>query len=112
VAILETGFTASVNAWGKRLASTAQVRNNSKFRDAFRLLHALIQYMRTNDDGQPLLLTIPEAAHRLGVGRTTVYELTSAGELEVVHIGRCARIPTAALDAFVERIRDQSVTKR
>jgi excisionase family DNA binding protein len=96
VAILETGFTASVNAWGKRLASTAPVRNNSKFRDAFRLLHALIQYMRTNDDGQPLLLTIPQAAHRLGVGRTTLYdlyELTNAGELEVVHIGRCARIP-------------------
>jgi excisionase family DNA binding protein len=93
VAILETGFTASVNAWGKRLASTAPVRNNSKFRDAFRLLHALIQYMRTNDDGQPLLLTIPQAAHRLGVGRTTLYELTNAGELEVGHIGRCARIP-------------------
>ncbi len=68
--------------------------------------------MTANDDGQQLLLTIPQAAQRLGVGRTTVYELTSAGELEVVHIGRCARIPTAALDAFVERIRDQSVTKR
>jgi hypothetical protein len=39
-----------------------------------------------------------------------VYEVTTAGELEVVHIGRCARIPVAALDAFVERIREQSVT--
>jgi len=68
--------------------------------------------MRRNNDGQHLLLTIPQAAHRLGVGRTTVYELTNAGELEVVHIGRCARVPAAALDAFVERIRDQSVTKR
>jgi excisionase family DNA binding protein len=68
--------------------------------------------MSTNDDGQQLLLTIPQAAHRLGVGRTTVYELTSAGELEVVYIGRCARIPAASVDAFVERIRDQSVTKR
>ncbi len=68
--------------------------------------------MRTNDDGQQLLLTISQAAQRLGVGRTTVYELTNAGRLEVVHIGRCARIPAASLDAFVERIRDQSVTKR
>ena len=59
-----------------------------------------------------MLLTIPQAAHRLGVGRTTVYELTNAGELEIVHIGRCARIPTVSLDVFVERIRDQSVTKR
>ena len=54
-----------------------------------------------------LLLTIPEAAARLGIGRSTVYELTAAGELEVVHIGRCARIPAAALDDFVRRIRDQ-----
>ena len=68
--------------------------------------------MRTNDDGQQLLLTIPQAVHRLGVGRTTVYELTNAGELEVVHIGRCARIPTTSLDDFVERIRDRSVTQR
>jgi excisionase family DNA binding protein len=68
--------------------------------------------MRTNDYGQQLLLTIPLAAQRLGVGRTTVYELTNAGELEVVHIGRCARIPVASLDAFVQHIRDPSVTKR
>ncbi len=68
--------------------------------------------MTTNNDGQQLLLTIPQAAQRLGVGRTTVYELTAAGELELVHIGRCARIPVASVDDFVERIRDQSVTKR
>jgi excisionase family DNA binding protein len=68
--------------------------------------------MTANNDGQQLLLTIPQVALRLGVGRTTVYELTNAGELEVVHIGRCARIPAAAVDTFVERIRDQSVTKR
>ena len=68
--------------------------------------------MTANNDGQQLLLTIPQAAHRLGVGRTTVYELTNAGHLEVAHIGRCARIPVASVDAFIERIRDQSVTKR
>lgn len=68
--------------------------------------------MRTNDDGQQVLLTIPQTAQRLGVGRTTVYELTTAGELEVVHIGRCARIPVASVDNFVERIRRRSVTKR
>jgi hypothetical protein len=52
--------------------------------------------MRTNNDGQQVLLTIPQAAHRLGV----------------VHIGRCARIPVASVDNFVERIRDRSATKR
>ena len=42
-----------------------------------------------------LLLTVLEAAERLAVGRSTVYELTATGELELVHIGRCARIPAA-----------------
>jgi len=64
--------------------------------------------MRAEQDR--LLLRISEAAERLGVGRSTVYELVRARELEVVHIGRCARILAAAVDEFVRRIRDQSVT--
>jgi excisionase family DNA binding protein len=74
--------------------------------------------MRTNEDGhdsasttanesERLMLTVPEVARRLGVGRTTVYELTNTDELELVHIRRCARIPAASVDDFVERIRDQ-----
>jgi excisionase family DNA binding protein len=54
-----------------------------------------------------LLLTVAETAQRLCVGRSTVYELTAAGELELVHIGRCARIPVASVDDFVQRLHDQ-----
>ena len=53
------------------------------------------------------LLTIREAAQVLGVGRTTVYELIANAELEVVHIGRSARIPTAAVDDFIDRLRSR-----
>jgi excisionase family DNA binding protein len=53
----------------------------------------------------PLLLTIPQAAAVLAVGRTTVYELIGAGDLEAVHIGRSVRVPIAELQAFVERQR-------
>ena len=53
------------------------------------------------------LLTIREAARVLGVGRTTVYELIASDELEVVHIGRSARIPTAAIDNFIDRLRSR-----
>ena len=49
----------------------------------------------------PLLLTIRDAARVLAVGRTTMYELIAAGAVEVVHIGRSARVPVAALEAFV-----------
>ena len=53
----------------------------------------------------PLLLTIPQAAAVLAVGRTTVYELIGAGDLEAVHIGRSVRVPVEALRLFVYRQR-------
>ena len=71
--------------------------------------------MTTNQieaESERLLLTVPEAAERLAVGRSTIYELTANGELEVVHIGRCARIPVALPAEFVRRKRDLAVTKR
>lgn len=57
-----------------------------------------------------LLLRVTEAAERLGIGRSTIDKLIARGELEVVHIGHCARIPAEALDDFVRKLRDQTVT--
>jgi excisionase family DNA binding protein len=62
----------------------------------------------SHEDGvraRALLLTVREAAERLGCGRTFVYELISAGELEMVKLGRLRRVPVAALDALVEHLR-------
>ena len=59
-----------------------------------------------------LLLTMTEAARVLSVGRTTMYELVGAGEIDVVHIGRSARVPVDALEEFVERRRTQRTTLR
>jgi excisionase family DNA binding protein len=53
-----------------------------------------------------LLMTIGDAALALGLGRSTVYELIGRGELEVVHVGRSARVPVDALRGFVQRRRD------
>ena len=53
----------------------------------------------------PMLLTIPQTAAVLAVGRTTVYELIGAGDLEAVHIGRSIRVPVDALRSFVDRRR-------
>ncbi|MGI8664409.1 MAG: helix-turn-helix domain-containing protein [Acidimicrobiales bacterium] len=54
-----------------------------------------------------LLVTIPVAARMLGLGRTTVYELIGVGDLEVVHIGRAARVPVEAVRDFVGRLREE-----
>ena len=51
-----------------------------------------------------LLLTVVEAAAMLGVGRTKVYELIAGGELQVVHIGRAARVPLATVHGFVDAL--------
>ena len=52
-----------------------------------------------------LLMTIADAALALGIGRSTVYELIAKGQLEVVHVGRSARVPTQALHALVGQLR-------
>ena len=57
------------------------------------------------DPATPLLLTVEQAAERLGIGRTLAYALVSAGEIESVHIGRLRRIPADALPAFLDRLR-------
>jgi excisionase family DNA binding protein len=61
-------------------------------------------------EGGALLLTMIEAARVLSIGRTTMYDLVGAGEIDVVHIGRSARVPAAALEEFVERQRRNGTT--
>ncbi|MDT0422633.1 MULTISPECIES: helix-turn-helix domain-containing protein [Streptomyces] len=56
-------------------------------------------------DGTLVLLTVEEAARRLGVGRTTCYALIRAGELESVTIGALRRVPAEALPEYVARLR-------
>lgn len=53
----------------------------------------------------PLLLTVEDAAERLSLGRTKVYELIRSGELEAVRIGKSRRVPADALDAYVAGLR-------
>ena len=51
---------------------------------------------------EPLLLTIEQAAERLGIGRTQLYSLMTSGELQVVRIGKCVRVPARALADWVD----------
>jgi excisionase family DNA binding protein len=58
-------------------------------------------------DGQNdvLMLTVEEAARRLGLGRTLVYQLISSGELESVTVGRLRRVPAECLAEYVKALR-------
>jgi len=59
----------------------------------------------------PLLLTVRQTAAALCVGRTTIYELIGAGDLEVVHIGRSIRVPVAAVEEFVNQLRSRPASQ-
>jgi len=54
------------------------------------------------DDSAKVLLTMSEAARRLNVSRTYLYELVNRGEVESLTLGKLRRITPAALDKFVE----------
>jgi excisionase family DNA binding protein len=49
-----------------------------------------------------LLVTIPEAAVVLAVGRTTIYQLIWSGQLTPIHIGRSVRLALEELEYFVD----------
>lgn len=51
-----------------------------------------------------LLYTPVEAAHALGVSRSTVYELIATGVLPSVQIGSCRRVPVDGLRSYVRTL--------
>jgi excisionase family DNA binding protein len=51
---------------------------------------------------EKLLLTPEEAAARLSVGRSRIFELIGSGKLRSVRLGASRRIPISALVEFVD----------
>lgn len=47
------------------------------------------------------LLSVPAAAQRLGVGRSTLYVLLARGALEAVRIGRRTLVPTTSVERLI-----------
>ena len=61
--------------------------------------------VRTNDR---LLLTVEEAADRLGIGRSLMYELIGEGQIASIRVGRLRRVPLESLTDYVAAMRDQA----
>jgi excisionase family DNA binding protein len=49
------------------------------------------------------LLTVPEVARRLRIGRTLAYMMARRGELPVVRFGKLVRVPADRLDEWLAR---------
>jgi excisionase family DNA binding protein len=65
----------------------------------------LLAVMDDHGVASPLLLTVRQAAALLALSRSKAYELIAAGELEIVHIDRSARVPYTSAVLYVERLR-------
>ncbi len=58
-----------------------------------------------------LLVTVDEAARRLSIGRSHIYEHLLRGTLRSVRIGRSRRIASSDLQAFIDQLlQDCAVT--
>ena len=49
-----------------------------------------------------IVLTIPEAARILGLGRNSAYEAAARGEIPTIRIGRLLRVPVRALERMLD----------
>lgn len=59
--------------------------------------------MTTPHPIEPICVKVNDAARMIGVGRTKLYELIAAGEVDVVKLGKSTRVTTASLNSLVER---------
>lgn len=54
----------------------------------------------------PFTVRVREACRLTGIGRSKLYELIAAGEIEIVKVGTITLIPTTALERFLDQRRN------
>jgi excisionase family DNA binding protein len=99
--------------------------NTTRAAEIARLLNRLAELFGTADEEpreepqqarpttpERVLLTVEEAAERLGVGRTTAFALVKSGQIESVLIGRLRRVPASAVRDYAARLVAGEATQR
>ena len=57
---------------------------------------------------QPLLLTPEEAAEQLRISKAHLYDLKARQRIRFVKIGRCLRFRMVDLEAFIEKVAEET----
>jgi excisionase family DNA binding protein len=57
-----------------------------------------------NTQPEPLSVDISEACRLIGLGRSKLYELLTAGEIQSVKVGKRRLVPMASLRAWLARL--------
>lgn len=55
----------------------------------------------SKDDSDRVVMTVPEAGAKLGLGRSAAYEAAARGDLPVVKLGRNLRVPIVAFERML-----------
>ena len=66
---------------------------------------------QTKDTPPKKLLSINEALAVMGVGRTTLYEKLSTGEIKAIKLGRRTFIMAEELSAYIDSLKSYHLTK-
>jgi len=64
-----------------------------------------------NDPTDRLLISVREAANRLGIGRDATYGLVRDGKLPSIRVGRRVLVPARLLASWVDRETQSSGTR-
>ena len=59
--------------------------------------------MTTPQQVEPICVKVNDAARMIGIGRTKLYELIAAGEVDVVKLGKSTRVTTASLRELIQK---------
>lgn len=51
----------------------------------------------------PITVRVTEACRLTGIGRSKLYELIAAGEIEIIKVGAITLVPVSSLTSFVRR---------
>ena len=65
----------------------------------------------TRTVSSPLLLSIPDVAASLGLGRSKIYELIAKEGLPVIRFGRSVRVSATSLQKWVEQREQNPLTQ-
>lgn len=63
---------------------------------------------RSSGPREAICVRIDRAMRMLDIGKTKLYELIGAGELETIHIGRRTLVLQASIDALIQRLRQSA----
>ena len=62
--------------------------------------------MPSDERATPIAVRVSQAARMIGLGRSKLYELIAAGDVETVKIGRCTLVPIEGLHDPIQKARE------